>query len=134
MDLNQQHWFWRPKFYQLNYTFYTSFIILLTKPSHPAWWGNRTLVVGLKVHCTTTMLIRHWKWWDLNPQLLYAKQIFYQLNYIPFLKPIGFEPISIVSKTTALPIKLGFSLPRQLPLARPCYDLAPIVNQGFFTN
>ena len=75
-----------------------------------------------------------WKWWDLNPQLLYAKQIFYQLNYIPFLKPIGFEPISIVSKTTALPIKLGFSLPRQLPLARPCYDLAPIVNQGFFTN
>lgn len=51
------------------------------------------------------------------------------------MRPIGLEPIPIISKTTALPIKLGsVLLPHQLPLARPCYDLAPIANQDFFIN
>jgi hypothetical protein len=53
------------------------------------------------------------------------------------MKPIGLEPIQLISKTNALPIKLGpskYSLPHQLPLARPCYDLAPIANKIIFTN
>ena len=63
------------------------------------------------------------------------------------MKPIGLEPIQLISKTNALPFKLGFfailqqlhsqlllMLPHQLPLARPCYDLAPIANKIIFTN
>ena len=40
------------------------------------------------------LFIIDWKWWDLNPYLLYAKQIFYQLYYIPSLDEVGFEPTS----------------------------------------
>lgn len=53
-----------------------------------AWWGNRTLVNGLKAHCTTIMLTR-WKWRDLNPQLLCAKQIFYHVKLHSINNTIG---------------------------------------------
>ena len=62
------------------------------------------------------------------------------INQKIFMKPIGLEPIQLISKTNALPIKLGLSiitnvlLPHQLPLARPCYDLAPIANKIIFIN
>ena len=50
------------------------------------WELNPRQRIKSPLHChyaNQGHLLPHWKWWDLNPFLLYAKQMFYLLYYIP---------------------------------------------------
>jgi hypothetical protein len=66
--------------------------------------GNRTRVIGLKGHCTTTMLIEDWRQWDLNPQPFVCKTKILPIKNMSPISLTGIEPVLLTSKIKALPL------------------------------